>query len=163
MTATLAVLVFFLAILVLMLCGCRAQKQVAETRSTTVTTERASGVSPRDTALTLPGGRVEASLPLPPQGMDLPPTTARSERAWSTVSITHGVLTHAGGCDTVAMALRLWDRWERTALGRTEVQVRTERTEVPVTPKWAWWALGAALLMTLWRLWPLLLRLFKPI
>lgn len=157
----LALLWFAAAMLVLLLSGCKAKRTLEEHRSDTLRTEIRSGVQQRDTLLTVPGSRVEASLPLPPPGADLPPTTARGDRAWSTVVIRAGTLTHSGGCDTVELRATLWDRWQRESSAHTVVQVRTETKEVPVTPKWAWWALGIATFLALWRLWPLL-RLIKP-
>lgn len=157
----LALLLFFAALAVVLLTGCKGKRTLVEHRSDTLRTETHSGVQPRDTLLTVPGSRVEATLPLPPPGTDLPPTTVRSERAWSTVAIKDGTLQHAGGCDTLRLTATLWDRWQRESTASKTVQVRTETITVPVTPKWAWWALGIATFLALWRLWPLL-RLIKP-
>lgn len=149
-------------LLMALMAGCKQVKESVQV-DTFKHTEVRSGVSPRDTLLTVPASSVEASLPLPAPGTDLPPTTARSERAWSTVSIAQGVLTHAGGCDTLALAATLWDRWERTRQDSTYVRHSMEVVYVTRTPKWAWYAAGLAALLTLWRLWPLLLRFIKPI
>lgn len=157
----LALLLFFAALAVVLLTGCKGERTLVEHRSDTLRTEVRSGSRARDTLIVVPGGRVQASLPLPTPGTDLSPTTARSERAWSTVWITGGTLTHSGGCDTLQLKATLWDHWQRESMAKSTVQVRTETKVVPVTPKWAWWALCIAIFLALWRLWPLL-RLIKP-
>lgn len=155
----LALLLFFAALAVVLLAGCSGRRTLAEHRSDTLRLETRSGVQRRDTLLTVPGSRVVATLPLPSPGTDLPPTTTRSERAWSTVAISHGTLTHSGGCDTLQLTATLWDRWQRENTASKTVQVRTETKTVPVTPRWAWYALGMAIILAVWRLWPLLRRI----
>lgn len=142
--------------------ACRSKRTV-QTTTTVQSTETHSGVSPRDTLIPVPPAHVEATLPLPPCGMDLPPTTARSDRAWSTVAIINGTLSHSGGCDSAALAATLWHTWERSHQDKVVTETLYEQVEVVRTPRWAWWALATALLLTLWRLWPLLRRIIKPL
>lgn len=161
---TLVALVIYalaLAILLLSMVGCKGRRSSVRTviRTDSITTE--TGVTPRDTLLLVPGVEVTASVPLPPRGTDLPPTTARSGRAWATVSVRDNSLTYAGGCDTASIAVTLWDRWtrEHTASAESDTTVRT--VERRITPRWAWYALGASVLLALWALRPVIKLMFK--
>lgn len=158
----LALLLYLLALMAL-LSGCKPRKSLVEHRSDSLAVRTDSGVQLRDTLLRVPPAHVQASLPLPKPGMDLPPTTARSNRAWSTVQITNGILRHSGGCDSLALAATLYDRWQRTQKASTKVLTRYETKVVTVTPKWAWWALAIASFLVLLRLWPLLRRFINPL
>lgn len=150
-----------LALLVLLafaLGACKRRQQLTHTVTTTEHTERQQGVSPRDTTLTVPAAQVQGSVPLPLPGQELPTTTVRSERAWSSVAVSNGRIDHAGGCDTLAFIVTLYDKWSRehSSQQHTEVQVERVTVEVTVIPKWVWWALAFGFAGLLRLLWPLL-------
>lgn len=116
---------------------------------------------PRDTVITVPRDSVVLHVHLPPPGKDLPPVRSTQGGATAELAILDGLATVRCLYDSLALELRLWERFQREASYQ-----RDQRREVVVetrTPKWAWYALGAALLLALWRLWPLLKHLFKPL
>lgn len=143
--------------------ACKRKQQLVQTTSSESTVSNESGVTPRDTTLQAPGAHVEGTVPLPPPGMDLPPDTVRSGKAWSAVAVSNGRIKHSGGCDTTSLVARLWDTWTRSHSVRTEVRelVRTEQVEVPYTPKWVWWTLLLGIAGTVKLLWPFVAKLLK--
>lgn len=153
-----------LALILVALFFMTACKTVLESQRTDTVEklETRSGVSVRDTLLTVPGAHVSGSILLPPFGAELPTHTVRSERAWSSVAITAGTLQFSGGCDTVLLAAKLYDRWSQEHKQR-DTETTVERTVIKtVVPKWAWWSLGISIALLVKLFWPLISKLFKP-
>jgi len=158
-----AILLVLIILVLFVLSACKRKQTLAQTTSTEKHTEKESGVTPRDTNVTVPGSQVSGSVPLPPPGTDLPADTVRSDRAWSTVQVSNGRIDHSGGCDTATYAVQLYDRWSRQLKAEVVVKETTDiRTvEVRVMPKWVWWALLFGLAGMLRLLWPLIVKVIK--
>lgn len=150
-----------LAVLVMLAFAFGACKRPQQTVSTTSsqTTDRQAGVTPRDTVITVPGASVSGSLPLPLPGVVVPRETVRSERAWSSVAVDNGRIWHSGGCDTTEFKATLYDRWEREHKASSMQQETTRTVEVRIIPKWVWWALAFGCAGLLRLLWPIIRRL----
>lgn len=156
MKATMAVLAFFAAILVLVLCGCRAQRSVAS--DTRETTETVTSLVPRDTLLPVPKDSVHLRLPLPVPVPDVPAKSKRKGRATTTVSVSQGSVQADCVCDTASIKARLWDRFTRT--NKNTVTTTKEVVVKTRTPAWAWWMVAAVAAYILLRL---LLANIKPL
>lgn len=153
-----------LAILVLLVLvafamgACKRKQQLVRTTDTSTHLEREVGVTPRDTTVRVPATQVSGTAQLPEPGADLLPVTVRSDRAFSTVSVQSGVISHSGGCDTTSFKARLYERWsrEQSTQQRTDTHMEQVTVEVTVIPKWVWWALAFGLAGLARLLWPLL-------
>lgn len=117
-------------------------------------------VVPRDTTILLPGESVSGRVPLPSYGVDLAPTTVRSGPAFSTVSITKGVLSHTGGFDSTKVKATVQDT--NTETDHTKETDRTETITVTKTPQWAYWLIAFVALDVAARLRSAFLFITKP-
>lgn len=143
--------------------ACKRKQQLVSTATTNSEVQKEQGVTPRDSNVTVPGSRVEGSVPLPLPGQDIPTETVRSDRAWSSVAVRNGRIVHSGGCDSASFVAKLYDRWSRehSSKASTEVVHQVTEKEVPYTPKWVWWSLLLGIAGAVKLLWPIVAKILK--
>lgn len=135
-------------LLALALCSCKVLRTSTDTH-VAEHTERSTEVVPRDTVIQVPGKEATVTVPLPSIGKELEPRTVRNGPAFITLSSQGGQVTATGGCDTLALAVRLWDRFTKEVKAKETVKTVSKTVEVKVVPWYAWALMGASGLVLL--------------